>query len=122
MGILLFEVILNGTAMFNHSNIRLPLSIDRVVRKVLVTPDMHRVHHSVHRDETDSNYGFNLPWWDYLFGTYTAQPRDGHDDMTIGLPEFRNPRDQYLDRLLLQPFTTPPTTESKEITTPTPED
>lgn len=105
-GILLFEIILNGTAMFNHSNIRLPLGLDRIVRTVLVTPDMHRVHHSVHRDETDSNYGFNLPWWDYIFGTYTAQPRDGHDEMTIGLHAFRASRDQDLDRLLVQPFRT----------------
>ena len=104
LGVLIFEVILNGTAMFNHSNIKLPLKLDRVLRLFLVTPDMHRVHHSVHRDETDSNYGFNLPWWDRLFRTYTAQPRDGHDGMTIGLHEFREPREQYLDRLLLQPF------------------
>lgn len=121
MGILLFEVILNGSAMFNHSNIRLPLSIDRILRKVMVTPDMHRVHHSVYRDETDSNYGFFLPWWDYLFTTYTAQPRDGHDGMTIGLHEFRAPRDQYLDRILMQPFTTPPTEDEGE-STPDPED
>lgn len=111
LGILIFEVVLNGSAMFNHSNIRLPLALDRIVRLFLVTPDMHRVHHSVHRDETDSNYGFNLPWWDYLFGTYTAQPRDGHDDMSIGLHEFREVREQYVDRLLVQPFKNPSMTQ-----------
>ena len=85
VAVILFEIILNGTAMFNHSNLRLPLSLDRVVRKVLVTPDMHRVHHSVHRDQHDSNYGFSLSIWDRAFGTYIAQPREGHDDMDIGL-------------------------------------
>ncbi|KAA3630849.1 MAG: sterol desaturase family protein, partial [Proteobacteria bacterium] len=70
----------------------------------IVTPDMHRVHHSIHRDETDSNFGFNLPWWDRLFGTYRAQPRHGHRDMVIGLEDFRSTRDQRFDRLLLQPL------------------
>ncbi len=114
LGILLFEVILNGAAMFNHSNVKLPLSLDRILRLIIVTPDMHRVHHSVHRDETDSNFGFNLPWWDRLFGTYTAQPRDGHDGMTIGVHEFRDAREQMLDRLLTQPFREPPETEENQ--------
>lgn len=83
--ILVFEVLLNGTAMFNHANIRLPLWLDRAVRLVLVTPDMHRVHHSVYRHEHDSNYGFALSIWDRLFGTYVAQPQAGHDAMTVGL-------------------------------------
>lgn len=83
--VVLFEVILNGTAMFNHANIALPRALDRVLRKVLVTPDMHRVHHSVHRDEHDSNYGFSLSIWDRIFGTYIAQPKEGHQDMVIGL-------------------------------------
>jgi sterol desaturase/sphingolipid hydroxylase (fatty acid hydroxylase superfamily) len=83
--VLLFEILLNGTAMFNHANIRLPLAVDRIVRLILVTPDMHRVHHSVHRDEHDSNYGFSLSIWDRLLGTYVAQPKEGHDDMTVGL-------------------------------------
>ncbi len=85
LGVMLFEVILNGSAMFNHANMRLPLAVDRVLRRVLVTPDMHRVHHSVHRHEADSNYGFCLSIWDRWFGTYTDQPQDGHDEMMIGL-------------------------------------
>ena len=85
VAVILFEVILNGTAMFNHANIRLPLGLDRLLRLVLVTPDMHRVHHSVHRGEHDSNYGFALSIWDRIFATYIPQPRDGHDDMVIGL-------------------------------------
>lgn len=104
LAVLIFEVVLNGTALFNHSNIRMPAAVDRVLRLVLVTPDMHRVHHSVHRRETNSNFGFNMPWWDRLFGTYRAQPVDGHDGMTIGLHEFRDPREGWLDRLLLQPL------------------
>ena len=86
--VVLFEIILNSCAVFNHSNVKLPLTLDRVLRFVLVTPDMHRVHHSIHRDETNRNYGFNIPWWDQLFGTYTAQPRDSHEIMKLGLPEF----------------------------------
>jgi sterol desaturase/sphingolipid hydroxylase (fatty acid hydroxylase superfamily) len=85
VAVVLFEVLLNGTAMFNHANIRLPLKVDRIVRSVLVTPDMHRVHHSIHRDEHDSNYGFSLSIWDRMLGTYVAQPKEGHDDMTVGL-------------------------------------
>lgn len=85
LAVILFEIILNGSAMFNHANMRLPLWLDRIVRLVMVTPDMHRVHHSVHRKEHDSNYGFSLSIWDRMFGTYVAQPADGHDDMTIGL-------------------------------------
>jgi sterol desaturase/sphingolipid hydroxylase (fatty acid hydroxylase superfamily) len=99
-----FEILLNASSLFTHGNVRLPPELDRILRQVLVTPDMHRVHHSVRREETDSNYGFNLSVWDRLFGTYRAQPRAGHDGMTIGLPEFRGPRDQRLGRLLLQPL------------------
>jgi sterol desaturase/sphingolipid hydroxylase (fatty acid hydroxylase superfamily) len=102
--VLVFEVLLNGTAMFNHSNIRLPLGLDRVLRLFVVTPDMHRVHHSVIPQETNSNFGFNLPWWDRLFGTYRAQPADGHDAMTIGIELFRTRRDLWLDRMLIQPL------------------
>jgi len=102
--VVLFEVLLNGTAMFNHGNIRLPLGLDRWLRLLVVTPDMHRVHHSVHPGETNSNFGFNLPWWDRLFGTYRAQPREGHEGMTIGIDQFRDPRELWLHRLLLQPF------------------
>jgi len=102
--VLVFEVVLNGTAMFNHSNIRLPLGLDRVLRLIVVTPDMHRVHHSVHPKETNSNFGFNLPWWDRLLGTYLAQPRDGHEGMEIGIEQFRTRRDLWLDRMLIQPL------------------
>jgi sterol desaturase/sphingolipid hydroxylase (fatty acid hydroxylase superfamily) len=104
VAVVVFEVLLNATALFNHANVRLPRSIDRILRAAIVTPDMHRVHHSVHRDETDSNYGFNLSVWDRLFGTYRDQPRDGHVGMTIGLDVFRSSRERWLPRLLIQPF------------------
>lgn len=104
LGVLIFEVILNATAMFSHSNVGLPPGIDRVLRRVIVTPDMHRVHHSIAVRETNSNFGFNLPWWDRLFGTYRAQPAAGHEAMTIGLPQFRDPAELRLDRMLLQPL------------------
>lgn len=107
VAVLVFEILLNATAMFNHSNIHLPAKVDRVLRLFVVTPDMHRVHHSVDRRETDSNYGFNLPWWDRLLGTYVAQPRQGHEGMTIGIEQFRSRRDQWMDRLLLQPLRGP---------------
>lgn len=90
IAVFIFEVILNATAMFNHSNVRLNLGLDRLLRLVLVTPDMHRVHHSVIRRETDSNYGFNLPWWDRLFGTYRDQPEGGHTGMRIGVRDIRS--------------------------------
>jgi len=102
--VLTFEVLLNGMAMFNHSNLRLPPGVDAVLRRFVVTPDMHRVHHSVLPAETNSNYGFNLSCWDRLFGTYTAQPAKGHDDMQIGLPGFRSGRADGLGALLLIPF------------------
>jgi sterol desaturase/sphingolipid hydroxylase (fatty acid hydroxylase superfamily) len=92
VAVVIFEVLLNATAMFNHGNVRLPLGLDRVLRLLVVTPDMHRVHHSVEDDEANSNFGFNLPWWDRLFGTYRAQPRAGHDGMTIGIRKFRQPK------------------------------
>jgi len=101
--VLVFEVVLNGTAMFNHSNIRIPLGLDRILRLIVVTPDMHRVHHSIHPKETNSNFGFNLPWWDRLLGTYLAQPRDGHEGMTIGIEQFRTRRNLWLDLMLIQP-------------------
>lgn len=101
---LMFEVILNATSMFNHSNLRLPEKVDAWLRLVVVTPDMHRVHHSVLPRETHSNFGFNTPWWDRLSGTYRAQPQHGHLGMSIGLPYFRQQRDQRYDRLLAQPF------------------
>jgi sterol desaturase/sphingolipid hydroxylase (fatty acid hydroxylase superfamily) len=104
VAVLLFEVVLNATSMFNHANVAMPRALDRVLRLIVVTPDMHRVHHSILRHETDSNFGFNLPWWDRLFGTYRAQPEAGHAGMTIGLPIFRDPRELRIDRLLTQPF------------------
>jgi sterol desaturase/sphingolipid hydroxylase (fatty acid hydroxylase superfamily) len=107
VAVLIFEVLLNATAMFNHSNVRIPRGIDRVLRWLVVTPDMHRVHHSIHPSETNSNFGFNLPWWDRLLGTYTAQPREGHEAMTIGIEQFRTRRDLWLDRMLIQPVRGP---------------
>lgn len=104
VAVVLFEVVLNVTSMFNHSNLGMSARVDRALRLVLVTPDMHRVHHSILRHETDSNYGFNLPWWDRLFGTYRPQPEAGHSGMTIGLPSFRDPAELRIDRLLTQPF------------------
>ena len=101
--IIAFEIILNGTAMFNHANIKLPLGLDAIVRKVLVTPDMHRVHHSNKRTEHDSNYGFSLSIWDRIFGTYIAQPEDGHDDMTIGL-QWQDDAPSKLGWSLVLPF------------------
>ena len=106
LAVLLFEILLNATSMFNHANARLPLSLDRVLRWLVVTPDMHRVHHSIDPRETNSNFGFNAPWWDRLFGTYRAQPQAGHHAMTIGIEQVRAPRELWLDRMLLQPFRT----------------
>lgn len=103
VAVLVFEVLLNATAMFNHGNIRLPLRADHVLRWFVVTPDMHRVHHSVRPAETNSNFGFNLPWWDRLLGTYRAQPAGGHAAMTIGIDRFRTRRDLWLDQMLIQP-------------------
>ena len=104
LAVIIFEVILNATSMFNHGNVRLPKNVDRMLRLILVTPDMHRVHHSVIPEETNSNFGFSLPWWDRLFGTYTDQPQNGHEAMSIGIEQFRESRDLRLDRMLLQPL------------------
>lgn len=104
LAVLVFEVVLNATAMFNHSNLRLPLGLDRLVRLVLVTPDMHRVHHSTLSRETDSNYGFNMPVWDRIFGTYLDQPQAGHDAMSIGLSDYRDDRPSKLAWSLGLPF------------------
>ena len=104
IAIIIFEILLNGTSMFNHSNIFIPLNLDRIIRLVLVTPDMHRVHHSVILKETDSNYGFNLSWWDRLLGTYQAQPAKGHQEMMIGLSRFLDKKRQTLSWLLVLPF------------------
>lgn len=105
IAVLIFEVLLNTTAMFNHSNVRMPLAIDRVLRYFIVTPDMHRVHHSVEPNETNSNFGFNLALWDRLLGTYRSQPAAGHTAMTIGIAEYRDPHQvNRLDGMLLLPF------------------
>ena len=104
LGVLIFEVLLNATSMFNHGNVRIPVRLDRYLRWLFVTPDMHRVHHSIVVNETNSNFGFNLPWWDRLLGTYRDQPADGHEGMTIGIEQFRAARELWLDRMLLQPF------------------
>jgi len=104
IAILIFEAVLNGSAMFNHSNLSLPKSVDRVLRLVIVTPDMHRVHHSVYPDETNSNYGFSLSLWDRLFGTYISQPKAGHINMTIGLSEYQTKSPAKLVWSLLLPF------------------
>jgi len=104
VAVLIFEVLLNATAMFNHGNVRIVLSLDRVLRWFVVTPDMHRVHHSVIRQETNSNFGFNLPWWDRLLGTYRAQPAAGYVTMTIGLEQYQDQRRQTLPWILALPF------------------
>lgn len=111
VAVLVFEVLLNATSMFNHSNIRMPAAVDRVLRWLVVTPDMHRVHHSIHARETNSNFGFNLPWWDFLLGTYRDQPSEGHNRMTIGLADFRDERiADRLHRMLVLPFLGSPAT------------
>jgi sterol desaturase/sphingolipid hydroxylase (fatty acid hydroxylase superfamily) len=104
LGVLIFEVVLNTTSMFNHANVRLPEELDRALRWLVVTPDMHRVHHSIDPRETNSNFGFNLPWWDRLLGTYRDQPAAGHTAMTLGIETIRDPEEQRLDRMLTQPF------------------
>lgn len=105
VAVVIFEVLLNATAMFNHGNIRLPARLDRILRRFVVTPDMHRVHHSQADDECNSNFGFNLPWWDRLFGTYRDQPRGGHEGMLIGIRGHGDPREvDRLDGMLILPF------------------
>jgi sterol desaturase/sphingolipid hydroxylase (fatty acid hydroxylase superfamily) len=105
VAVLIFEILLNATSMFNHGNFRIPFNIDRRLRLLLVTPDMHRVHHSVIRNENNSNFGFSVSWWDFLFGTYTAQPSAGHDAMTIGLAGFLDTKYSKLWKMLASPFT-----------------
>lgn len=102
--VLLFEVLLNATSMFNHGNARLPLDVDRFLRLIVVTPDMHRVHHSVVATETNSNFGFNFPWWDRIAGTYRDQPSAGHEGMSIGLTQFQGVKRQTLPWMLVLPF------------------
>jgi sterol desaturase/sphingolipid hydroxylase (fatty acid hydroxylase superfamily) len=104
--VVIFEILLNGSAMFNHSNIKLPAWLDKPLSWIVVTPDMHRVHHSSEKVETDSNFGFNLPWWDFVFGTYRAYAKKGQLNMVFGIDEFRDPSEQRLQRMLTQPFRT----------------
>ncbi len=104
VAVIIFEVILNVCAVFNHGNVKLPLTVDEQLRKVLVTPDMHRVHHSIYRNETDSNYGFSISIWDRIFGTYIDQPQDGHFKMEIGLPYARETEDGKIQNILMLPF------------------
>jgi sterol desaturase/sphingolipid hydroxylase (fatty acid hydroxylase superfamily) len=104
VAVLTFEVVLNATSMFNHSNVRMPETLDRLLRWVVVTPDMHRIHHSVARDETNSNFGFSVPWWDRLLGTYRPEPAKSQIEMPLGLEQFRDSRDLTLVRLLALPF------------------
>jgi sterol desaturase/sphingolipid hydroxylase (fatty acid hydroxylase superfamily) len=104
IAVLIFEILLNGTAMFNHGNISLPSNIDRTLRLLVVTAEMHRVHHSVVIKETNSNFGFSFPWWDRLLGTYREQPAAGHKGMTIGLSQFRDPGRLTLPWMLVMPF------------------
>ena len=105
VAVVIFEVVLNAMAMFNHANVRLPLPLDRVLRLIVVTPDVHRVHHSVEDNEANSNFGFNLSIWDRIFGTYIDQPRDGHEGMTIGIHQYREPKQvSWLPGMLALPF------------------
>lgn len=105
VAVIIFEVVLNAMAMFNHGNVGLPAALDKALRWLIVTPDMHRVHHSIEDDETNSNFGFNLSIWDRLFGTMREQPRAGHQGMTIGIREFREPRQSaWIDGMLAIPF------------------
>jgi sterol desaturase/sphingolipid hydroxylase (fatty acid hydroxylase superfamily) len=109
LAVLLFEVLLNATSLFSHSNVRLPPALDRALRWLVVTPDMHRVHHSIAPRETNSNFGFNLSWWDRLFRTYRDQPEAGHEAMVIGLEDWREPRRVTpLPAILALPFRGPP--------------
>ena len=108
VAVLIFEVLLNATSVFNHANASIPAGVERWLRWLVVTPDMHRVHHSIRYDESSSNFGFSLPWWDRLFGTYKAEPAAGHEAVLIGVDAFRDPGEHRLSRLLLQPFRSTP--------------
>ncbi|MFN2646204.1 MAG: sterol desaturase family protein [Burkholderiales bacterium] len=104
LAVVIFETVFHVVLLFSHANVRIPRAVDRLLRLIVVTPDMHRVHHSVEMGETNSNFGFALPWWDRLFGTYRAEPALGHERMTVGIELFRTERDLWLDRMLLNPF------------------
>jgi len=104
LAVLLFEAVLSASSLFSHANARLPLWLDRGIRFVLVTPDMHRIHHSTNAEETNSNFGFNFAWWDYLLRTYRAQPHQSHETMPIGLTQFPDERVERLPDMLALPF------------------
>ena len=104
VSVLIFEIVLNASSMFNHGNVRIPQSVDRVLRWIVVTPDMHRIHHSILQQEANRNFGFNLPWWDHLFGTYRANPVHPQEGMTLGLKQFRSPACLTLLNILMLPF------------------
>ena len=107
--VVIFEIILNASSMFNHGNIKLPAALDRILRLLIVTPDMHRIHHSVEKDESNRNFGFNLSLWDRFFGTYRRQPRAGHEEMVVGIQNYRELRDvTSFKGLLLLPFRNKP--------------
>ena len=114
LAVVVFEALVNGSALFNHANFKLPLGVDKIVRKIFVTPDMHRVHHSVYREETDSNYGFFLSIWDQIFGTYIAQPKDGHDKMVVGLNEWQDDVSTKWTWAMLLPFRNPSHTKNQD--------
>jgi sterol desaturase/sphingolipid hydroxylase (fatty acid hydroxylase superfamily) len=117
LAVVLFETLFQALLLFNHTNVRIAPAVDRVLRWFIVTPDMHRVHHSIHPAETNSNFGFAMPWWDRLFGTYRAEPAMGHERMALGIDSFRTERDFWLDRMLLNPFLeqgNAPKTDSRE--------
>jgi sterol desaturase/sphingolipid hydroxylase (fatty acid hydroxylase superfamily) len=118
VAVLVFEVLLNATSLFNHANLRLAPGLDRALRRLVVTPDMHRVHHSTLAVEHNSNFGFNLSCWDRVFGTYRPAPLAGHEAMTIGLDSFRSPRELMLDRMLLQPFRSGSAAEDRRAPAP----
>lgn len=118
VAVLIFEGVLNAVSMFNHGNVHLPAGLDRGLRLFVVTPDMHRVHHSIDRRETDSNFGFNLPWWDLMFRTYCDQPALGHQRMSLGIDRFRVPREPWLDRMLWQPLRRDPPTPDRSPVAP----
>jgi sterol desaturase/sphingolipid hydroxylase (fatty acid hydroxylase superfamily) len=117
LSVLMFEVASHAITLFNHGNVRIPPSLDRVLRWLIVTPDMHRIHHSIHRFETDSNFGFVFPWWDRMFGTYRADPAGGQTQMVVGIETFRTGRDLWLDRLVLNPLLNAPDVSS-DVTMP----
>lgn len=104
VSVLIFEIVLNASSMFNHGNVRIPQAVDRVLRWIVVTPDMHRIHHSILQQEANRNFGFNLPWWDHLFGTYRANPVHPQEGMTLGLKQFRSPACLTLLNILMLPF------------------